>query len=111
MIDVALHEFRDDAVNSIWIRRGKTSAPWNGKGPGRDVVFTNAEYDAIVARVPGVEHATGRRVIGFMSGNQQEPDMICEIFVLAPNDIAKVKPSAPSTASRGERERHPHKRR
>jgi uncharacterized protein YbcI len=35
-----------------------------------------------------VEDATGRRVIGFMSGNQQDPDMICEIFVLAPNDIA-----------------------
>jgi uncharacterized protein YbcI len=35
-----------------------------------------------------VEEATGRKVIGFMSGNQQDPDMICEIFVLAPNDIA-----------------------
>jgi uncharacterized protein YbcI len=35
-----------------------------------------------------VEESTGRRVIGFMSGNQQDPDMICEIFVLAPNDVA-----------------------
>jgi uncharacterized protein YbcI len=35
-----------------------------------------------------VEAATGRKVIGFMSGNQQDPDMICEIFVLAHNDIA-----------------------
>jgi hypothetical protein len=26
-------------------------------------------------------------VIGFMSGNQQDPDMICEVFVLAPNDV------------------------
>jgi uncharacterized protein YbcI len=34
-----------------------------------------------------VEAATGRRVIGFMSGNQQDPDMICEVFVLAPNDV------------------------
>ena len=34
-----------------------------------------------------VETATGRRVIGFMSGNQQEPDMICEVFVLAHNDV------------------------
>jgi uncharacterized protein YbcI len=30
-----------------------------------------------------VEQATGRRVVGFMSGNQQDPDMICEVFVLA----------------------------
>ena len=34
-----------------------------------------------------VEHATGRRVIGFMSGNQQHPDMICEVFVLAPSSL------------------------
>ena len=34
-----------------------------------------------------VETATGRKVIGFMSGNQQDPDMICEVFVLAPTEI------------------------
>ena len=34
-----------------------------------------------------VEHATGRRVIGFMSGNQQDPDMMCEVFILAPTDL------------------------
>ena len=34
-----------------------------------------------------VQHATGRSVIGFMSGNQQEPDMICEVFVLSPTDL------------------------
>ena len=36
-----------------------------------------------------VEKATGRRVVGFMSGNQQDPDMICEVFVLAENDVAR----------------------
>jgi uncharacterized protein YbcI len=34
-----------------------------------------------------VERATGRPVIGFMSGNQQSPDMICEVFVLSPSDL------------------------
>jgi uncharacterized protein YbcI len=34
-----------------------------------------------------VEAATGRTVIGFMSGNQQEPDMICEVFVLNPTNL------------------------
>jgi len=32
-----------------------------------------------------VEQATGRKVIGFMSGNQHDPDMICEVFVLEPS--------------------------
>jgi hypothetical protein len=34
-----------------------------------------------------IEHATGRRLIGFMSGNQQHPDMMCEVFILAPTDL------------------------
>jgi uncharacterized protein YbcI len=36
-----------------------------------------------------VAEATGRRVIGFMSGNQQKPDMMCEVFVLAPDSGAE----------------------
>jgi hypothetical protein len=40
-----------------------------------------------------IEQATGRRVIGFMSGNQQDPDMICEVFVLTPTDLLEERPS------------------
>ena len=36
-----------------------------------------------------IQHATGRAVIGFMSGNQQEPDMICEVFVLSGTDLVE----------------------
>ena len=39
-----------------------------------------------------VTTATGRRVIGFMSGNQQDPDMLCEVFVLAPTDLVPEHP-------------------
>ena len=46
-----------------------------------------------------IEEATGRHVIGFMSGNQQHPDMMCEVFILDPTDLvedgeAKERPSA-----------------
>src|ERR1700753_3397445 len=34
-----------------------------------------------------IEGATDRKVIGFMSGNQQDPDLMCEVFVLAPSDL------------------------
>jgi len=40
-----------------------------------------ARFEAVV------ERATGRRVIGFMSGNQQDPDIMCEVFILAPTDL------------------------
>jgi uncharacterized protein YbcI len=39
-----------------------------------------------------VEAATGRRVIGFMSGNQQAPDIMCEVFILAPSDLFEDTP-------------------
>jgi uncharacterized protein YbcI len=34
-----------------------------------------------------IEDAAGRRVIGFMSGNQQDPDIMCEVFILDPTDL------------------------
>jgi hypothetical protein len=34
-----------------------------------------------------IEDATGRQVVGFMSGNQQEPDIMCEVFILAASDL------------------------
>ena len=34
-----------------------------------------------------IEDATGKPVIGFMSGNQQDPDLMCEVFILAPTDL------------------------
>jgi uncharacterized protein YbcI len=45
-----------------------------------------------------VEGATGRRVIGFMSGNQQDPDMMCEVFILAPSDAPPSGGSSPITS-------------
>lgn len=56
----AEHKFRDDAVNSIWIFAGKTSMPFSGLPPGREVRFTNADYDAIKREIAGVEYITSR---------------------------------------------------
>jgi len=55
----AAYEFRDDAVNSLWLYVGKTTLPFAGRGPGREVKLTNDDYEAIQRSVPGVEHITG----------------------------------------------------
>ena len=34
-----------------------------------------------------VRDATGREVIGFMSGNQQDPNLMAEVFILGPTDL------------------------
>ena len=56
----AAYEFRDDAVNSLWLYSGKTSLPFAGRGPGREVKLMNDDYDAISRSVPGVEHISAR---------------------------------------------------
>ena len=58
-------------------------------GHGDDVIRQRMAFQDVMRRrfEEVVESATGRKVVGFMSGNQQDPDMICEVFVLASNDL------------------------
>ena len=75
-------------------------------GRGHAVIAQRMEFQEVMRErfTAVIEHATGRPVIGFMSGNQQNPDMICEVFVLSPTDLLadhemrSAEPdSAPST--------------
>ncbi len=58
-------------------------------GRGQAVIQQRMEFQEVMrgrfARV--IEDATNRKVIGFMSGNQQHPDLMCEVFILAPTDL------------------------
>ena len=58
-----------------------------GRGPA--VIQQRIEFQEVMRHrfEEVIESATGRRVIGFMSGNQQHPDMMCEVFILAPTDL------------------------
>ena len=58
-------------------------------GRGASVIQQRMEFQELMrARFEAVvERATGRRVIGFMSGNQQDPDIMFEVFILAPTDL------------------------
>jgi uncharacterized protein YbcI len=53
------------------------------------VIQQRMEFQEVMRdRFTGViQDATGRPVIGFMSGNQQHPDMMCEVFILGPTDL------------------------
>jgi uncharacterized protein YbcI len=60
-------------------------------GRGDAVIQQRMEFQEVMReRFAGVvEDATGRMVIGFMSGNQQHPDLMCEVFILAPTDLVE----------------------
>ncbi len=62
------YQFRDDAVNSIWVSSGRTSTPYKGMQPGREIQFDNQDYDEVTTRVQGVEYASGRY---WIFGSQQ----------------------------------------
>lgn len=49
-----------DATNSIWVRQGQTSVPYNGLQPGRRIRFTNADYQDAKTTVKGIEYITAR---------------------------------------------------
>jgi uncharacterized protein YbcI len=58
-------------------------------GRGSSVIQQRMEFQELMRErfAAVIEDATGRRVIGFMSGNQQDPDIMCEVFILDPTDL------------------------
>ena len=58
-------------------------------GRGTAVIQQRMEFQEVMRSrfAEVIEEATGRVVIGFMSGNQQHPDLMCEVFILGPTDL------------------------
>jgi hypothetical protein len=58
-----------------------------GRGPA--VIQQRTEFQELMRErfVAVIERATGWRVIGFMSGNQQHPDIMCDVLIFAPTDL------------------------
>ena len=58
-------------------------------GRGAAVIHQRMEFQELMRErfEEVITKATGREVIGFMSGNQQHPDIMCEVFILAPTDL------------------------
>jgi uncharacterized protein YbcI len=91
--------YEDDLV--VCLLRGgftRVEETLRDAGRGHEVILQRMAFqDVMRDRFESViQGATGRRVIGFMSGNQQDPDMLCEIFVLAPSDLVDEDPPTDS---------------
>lgn len=54
------YDFRDDAINSIWISGGQTSKPFKGMKSGRRLSLKLEDYQEIRDKVKGVEYAATR---------------------------------------------------
>ena len=82
--------FQDDLV--VCVLRGgfsRVEQTLLDGGRGAAVIEQRMEFQELMRPrfVEVVERATGRAVIGFTSGNQQEPDLMCEVFILGAGDL------------------------
>jgi len=85
--------FQDDLV--VCVMRGgfsRVEQTLLDGGRGGAVIQQRMEFQELMRDrfCEIVENVIGREVIGFMSGNQQEPDLMCEVFILAPTDLVGV---------------------
>ncbi len=82
--------YQDDLVVCI-LRGGYTQVEQTLRDGGRGsaVIEQRMEFQELMRErfEAVIEKATGREVVGFMSGNQQDPDLMCEVFVLTPSDL------------------------
>ncbi|HLK96429.1 MAG TPA: ABC transporter permease, partial [Hymenobacter sp.] len=55
-----MKEFGGGALNSLFVSAGKTSLPWQGLKPGREIKFSNDDLEAIRQQVDGVQLLASR---------------------------------------------------
>jgi uncharacterized protein YbcI len=95
--------YRDDLV--VCLLRGgfsRVEQTLLEGGRGASVIQQRMEFQELMRErfLAVIEDMTGRRVIGFMSGNQQDPDIMCEVFILDPTDLVddhEIPGSGPTT--------------
>lgn len=82
--------YQDDLVVCL-LRGGFTRVEETLLASGRseEVIRQRMAFQDVMRKrfEAAIEGATGRAVVGFMSGNEQNPDILCEVFVLAPTDL------------------------
>lgn len=64
--------FMRNAINAMWLWSGETSIPYQGMKEGRQIRFTNADYE-VIKDLPGIENTSGRYYINgntFSYGNE-----------------------------------------
>jgi putative ABC transport system permease protein len=60
------HEFRGNATNTVWVSRGTTSIPYNGLPEGRQIRFSDTDYEMLARDFEGIRYLSSRF---FVAGN------------------------------------------
>lgn len=58
-------QFKEDAINSIWVYQGRTTIPYKGMQPGRRIRFTDDDYQTLAnSNIAGLENVAARLWLG-----------------------------------------------
>lgn len=90
-------KFGAGTMNSLFVSAGKTSLPWQGMKPGREIKFTNDDLEAIWQQVSGVELLASRNrlfgeytlINGTKNGSYQVFGANAEFFQLNGEQLAQ----------------------
>src|SRR5512138_1759351 len=52
--------FEGDAANTLWINPGQTTLPYKGMKNGRNIQFTNEDYDLLKRDIPYIDKISAR---------------------------------------------------
>jgi putative ABC transport system permease protein len=57
-------QFKGGAINGIWISNGMTSMEYKGLKSGRQISFTNHDYNIVKGTITGYDHISARLFLG-----------------------------------------------
>ena len=55
------NDFKSDAVNALWVSAGKTSIPYQGLKTGRQIRFTNSDYEHLKDEMTEAQQVAARK--------------------------------------------------
>lgn len=58
------YQFEGDALNSLWIRPGRTSVPFQGLKEGRRIKLENEDYEFLLEEYAQIEQLSGKYFLG-----------------------------------------------
>jgi putative ABC transport system permease protein len=82
------YQFRDDAINSIWVFPGQTSVPYKGLAPGRRIQLTNDDREELKSGVGGIDHITSRfRITGNLQVRYKKETTTFDVRCVHPDHL------------------------
>lgn len=58
--NAVMENFKDDATNAIWFWGGVTKMEHKGLNTGREIKFTNSDYETIKTQIEGIDRISGQ---------------------------------------------------